>query len=497
MTVIYCDYAASTPLDPKVQRAMETHRPLGNASSGHRYGLQARQQIAQAKKAIGALINASSPSDIVLTSGATESINMVLKGVALQAMIEGNASPHMVTSAVEHKATLDPCKQLQALGCKVTKIPVDGAGRVDCSALETVLKEKPLLFSLMHVNNEVGAIQPIEAVAELLRESECLFHVDAAQSVGKLPVDVQALSVDYLSFSSHKLYGPQGIGALYVKPGAQRYVQPLISGGGHQQGLRSGTLPVNLAIGFGVACECGQRQWEKDLKTLQACRKHLLSILQRAGGVRVLGDPASTYPGILSVCIEGVHGDMLAGLLQNRVAFSVGSACTSHFHEPSHVLQAMGIDQNCLSSIIRLSFGRFSTLDEMETVGAALCEGIAALRACSPKEVGHLSDTVSHKGHKRFVSLQRGNHQLTFRCHITAEHVIKACTIHIFSAYGGWQLKVFLEEYLQNKPIDLLKNITADELIEKMDEPHRDFEIALLFEDSLKQLCQQEEKHHE
>lgn len=490
MTVIYCDYAASTPLDPKVQQAMEENAVLGNASSEHAYGLRAREQVEQAKKSIASFINAKNPSDIIFTSGATESINMVLKGVAWQAILQGNGSPHIVTSAIEHKATLDTCKQLQALGCKITTIPVSKQGCLELSALKPILKEKPLLFSLMHVNSEIGSVQPIETVAELLRDSDCLFHVDGAQSIGKLPVDVAALSVDYLSFSSHKIYGPQGIGALYVKPGAQRHLQPLISGGGHQQGLRSGTLPVNLAVGFGVACEQGQQQWQADLKKMRACRKEITNQLQHLDGIQLLGDETTNYPGILSICIEGVHGDMLAGLLKEQVAFSVGSACTSHFHEPSHVLQAMNVHKACLSSTIRLSFGRFSTLEEMETLGRILCEGITRLRSCSPKMLCHDDNVAS-------ISLQREDTQLALQCHITKERIIGKCKVYIFSTYGGWILKAFLENYLQDKPFTTLKKINADFLMEKVHLSDKDFEIALLYEEGLKQLWQRGETNHE
>lgn len=501
MTVIYCDYAASTPLDPKVKQAMEENAVLGNPSSDHVYGLRARQQVEQAKKAMGRLINAKEPSDIVLTSGATESINMVLKGVALQAILQGDASPHIVTSAIEHKATLDTCKQLHAFKCKITKIPVDKQGSLDMSALKEVLKEKPLLFSLMHVNSEIGSVQPIEAVADLLRDNGCLFHVDAAQSMGKLPLDVTALSLDYLSFSSHKMYGPQGIGGLYVKPSAQRYLQPLISGGGHQQGLRSGTIPVSLAVGFGVACEQAQQHWQEDWKKVGAYRKQVMSKLQDLEGIDILGEETANYPGILSVCIEGVHGDMLAGLLQEQVAFSVGSACTAHFREPSHVLQAMGVNEGCLSSTIRLSFGRFSRLNEMERLGAILCEGINKLRNHSPNILSSAPNT-SHRGltagsRTYLVTLKRGNVALRLECDVTKGKTIEKCTIHVFSVYAGWRLKVFLENYLKNKPMAILKEITTDFLMEKTDLSDKDFEIALLFEESLRQLWQQWEMNNE
>lgn len=487
MPAIYCDYAASTPVDPNVHQLMKTSPKVGNAASEHWYGAQAKQAIIEAKESIANLLKVA-PETIVLTSGATESINMVLKGIFLQALCVQANLPHIVTSVIEHKATLEACQQLALMGCKITYLPVNKHGLIDLTALKAALLEQPTIVSLMHVNNEIGSIQPLVEVANLLRDKPCLFHVDGAQSIGKLSLDIQGLGIDYLSFSSHKLYGPQGIGALYVNPQARDYLQPLVSGGGQQQGLRSGTLPTSLAIGFGEACKQAIIQREKDWEHLVDSRAYLLKKLSMLPDIKLLGNESTTYPGILSLWIKGVHGAMLAGILNTQVACSTGSACASDFHEPSHVLKALKMEPQDLLSVIRLSIGRFSTVKEIIKVSNYLCMHIIGLRFCSP--VWQIKEKASPQDFSVTV-----NHTifrvLNVQCRMSKLHKITQIVISIFSAYGGWQLKTILEKELLYKSATILPQLTVEWLMEKANLTEKDYEIALLFEEAFHQLHQE------
>jgi cysteine desulfurase len=314
------------------------------------------------------------PREIVFTSGATESNNLAIKGVARAATRRGN---HLVTAASEHRAVLDPFKRLARQGWEITVVPCDENGRVSAAAVAVALTERTVLVSIMAANNEVGAINPIAEIGRLCHDHGVVFHTDAAQAVGKIPLDVQADSVDLLSLSAHKIYGPKGIGALYVRRrDPQVRLEPLVDGGGHERGLRSGTLPVPLVVGLGLAAEIAMRERDDEARRLLELRERLhQGIAGRVPGIRLNGPPADRLPGNLNLSFGDVDGEALMMAMRD-IAVSSGSACSSAEPEPSHVLLAMGLDEDMARASLRFGLGRFTTTDEIDfaidTVAAAV-----------------------------------------------------------------------------------------------------------------------------
>ncbi|HEX9749783.1 MAG TPA: IscS subfamily cysteine desulfurase [candidate division Zixibacteria bacterium] len=390
---IYMDHHATTPVDPRVMTAMRPYfsEKFGNAASvTHQYGWEAEEAVETARAQIAKAIGAE-PKEIILTSGATESDNLALKGVA-EAMRE--RGDHLVTTAIEHKAILDSAKRLEQQGTKVTYVGVDADGIVDVDAVRRAMTDRTILVSVMHANNEVGTVQPIAAIGRLTRELGIFFHVDAAQTAGKLPINVERDGIDLLSFSAHKTYGPKGIGALYVRRRKPRVrIAPLIDGGGHEQGLRSGTLPVPLIVGFARALEIAAEKTVEENARVAALRDRLLhGIMERLDGVTVNGSMTYRLPGNLNLSFAGVEGEgVLMGV--KDVALSSGSACTSAQVEPSYVLRAMGVDGQAAQSSIRFGLGRYNTADEVDTVIDRIVETVTRLRALSPipQAAGHAS----------------------------------------------------------------------------------------------------------
>lgn len=380
---IYFDNHATTPADPRV---VETMLPFftekfGNAASNHAFGWEADAAVEEAREQVARLIGASA-KEIVFTSGATESDNLAIKGVAEFHRDRGN---HIITCAAEHKAVLDSCKVLAKRGFRITYVGVDAQGTIDLDALRAALDGETLLVSVMAANNEVGTIQPIEEIAQLAREKGALFHSDATQGVGKIPLDVEKSGIDLLSMTAHKLYGPKGIGALYVRSKNPRVrLSPIIDGGGHEGGLRSGTLNVPGIVGFGRACEIAREEMGAEGEHLTGLRERLKEgIVAKLDEVHLNGHPTKRLPGNLNLSFAYIEGESLLMGLKD-VAVSTGSTCTSATLEPSHVLKAMGVKDELAHSSIRFGLGRFNTAEEVDYVAGRVAEEVARLRKLSP-----------------------------------------------------------------------------------------------------------------
>jgi cysteine desulfurase len=389
---VYLDNHATTQLDPRVLEAMMPYltTEYGNASSTtHLYGMRAKEAVEAARAKVAALIGAS-PKEILFTSGATESINTALKGV-----LASSQRKRVVTSAIEHKAVLDCCSYLQRCGIDVKVLPVTPDGFVDVAALEEALQQETALVSIIHANNEIGTIQPLEEIAHLAKQRGALLHVDGAQSLGKIPIQVRQLGIDLMSVSAHKLHGPKGVGALYVRgglPGVK--LEPLLHGGGQERGLRAGTLNVAGIVGFGAACEIARREMAAEAERLRQLRDLLLARLQDGiEGLVVNGSLTSRLPNNLNVSIPGVEGEALLMALRNEVAVSSGSACASHTREASHVLRALGRDPALAHSSLRFGLGRFTTTQEIELAAALVIEKVKKLRSLSPRTSFYSEDT--------------------------------------------------------------------------------------------------------
>lgn len=362
---IYLDHHATTPVDPRVLDAMLPFftEHFGNAASvNHSFGWHAADAVEQARAQLGRLLNAD-PRGFVFTSGATEANNLAIKGV----MQAAGKNARLVTSAAEHPSVLDPAKRLMRSGVDVTILPVDAHGRVDPEIVAEALQTETTLVSIMTANNEVGTINPITEIASICRERGVLFHTDAVQAAGRIPVDIEILGADLLSISAHKMYGPKGVGALYVRRGSPRIViEPLFHGGGHERQLRSGTLPVPLLAGLGKACELAGEEMREDAQRIADLRDRLWAGLNASvDGIHRNGHPIECLPGNLNVSFDGVDGDALMSGLKD-IAVSSGSACTSADPEPSHVLRAMGVNDSLTRASLRFGIGRFNTSAEID-----------------------------------------------------------------------------------------------------------------------------------
>ncbi len=380
---VYLDHQATTPVDPRVTDAMEPYFSLrfGNPHSRqHRYGWEAEDAVEKARAQVAAVIGASA-SEIVFTSGATESNNLAIKGIArFQMQKAGRAAPHIVTVATEHKCVLESCADLRAEGVQTTVLPVLSSGLIDLDQLAAAIGDNTVLVSIMAVNNEIGVIQPLGEIGALCRERGVAFHTDAAQATGKIEIDVEAQKIDLLSISGHKLYGPMGVGALYVRRRPRVRLLPLFSGGGQERGLRSGTLPAPLCVGLGAACAIAHQERVVESERLAALRTRFLDkVRARIPDVVVHGDMGQRIPGNLNLGFDGADGEALMSALDD-VAISTGSACTSASVEPSYVLQALGIGAALAGSSVRVGFGRFTTEEEVDYAGGRLAEAVNELR---------------------------------------------------------------------------------------------------------------------
>jgi len=385
---IYMDYAATSPVDPRVAAAMGeclTRTGIfGNPASQHLFGRRARARVEAARAQVASLIGAPA-AQIIWTSGATESNNLAILGTAraARARLGARRPPHIITARTEHKAVLDPCRRLEQDGCLVNYLAPDALGIIDPQQLREAIGEDTVLVSLMHANNEIGVLQDIEGLGGVCRERGVPLHVDAAQSAGKVPIDLSNAPVDLLSLTAHKLCGPKGIGALYVSPQRRAELQPLMFGGGQERGLRSGTLAVHQIVGFGLACELCAAEGREESRRVAAMREQLWKGLESIGGTLLNGHPTRRVPGILNVSFPGIEGESLvAGLTE--LALSTSSACNSDSDEASYVLRALGRDEQTAQSSLRFSLGRFSADEEVGQAVAAVRREVARLRAVAP-----------------------------------------------------------------------------------------------------------------
>lgn len=381
---IYLDTQATSIMDPRVTDAMLPYmiEKFGNPHSRtHHYGWESEKALERAREQVARLIGAD-PKEIVFTSGATESNNISIKGVSR--FYRGDKKNHLITTQIEHKCVLDSCRSLENEGLSVTYLPVQSSGLIDLEQLKDAIRPNTILVSVMTINNEVGVIQPVEQIGRLCRERKVFFHTDAAQAVGKIPIDVGELNIDLMSISGHKIYGPKGVGALYARRKPRVRIEPLQSGGGQERGIRSGTVPAPLAVGLGAACEISGEEMEYDLEHVTRLSNRLIERIQRSvPNVHRNGDPNHTYPGCVNLSFSYIEGESLLMALKD-IALSSGSACTSASLEPSYVLHALGADDELAHSSIRFGIGRFTTEEEIDFTADKCIEHAAKLRELSP-----------------------------------------------------------------------------------------------------------------
>jgi cysteine desulfurase len=377
---IYLDCHATTPVDERVLAAMLPYftEKFGNpASINHVYGWEAEAAVKQTREILATAINAT-PEEIIFTSGATEANNLAIKGVAEAYFPQGQ---HIITVATEHKAVLDPCKYLKSLGFEITILPVQKDGLIDLNQLEKACRPDTILVSVMAANNEIGLLQPIAEIGQICRDRNIIFHTDAAQAIGKIPLDVQAMNIDIMSLTAHKVYGPKGIGALYVRRRNPRVqLAPQQHGGGHERGMRSGTLYTPQIVGFGKAVEIALAEQATETERLTQLRQSLWTQLSQLEGIHLNGHPTQRLAGNLSISVEGVDGAALSLGLQPVMAVSSGSACSSAVTAPSYVLIALGHSEQLAYASVRFGIGRFNTAEEIDIVAKSAIATIQSLR---------------------------------------------------------------------------------------------------------------------
>ena len=389
-STIYLDYASTTPVDPRVaSKMMEFLTPEGEfgnpASRSHRFGWKADEAVEEARSHVANLVNCD-PREIVWTSGATEADNLAIKGVARFYKNKGN---HIITSKIEHKAVLDPCRQLEREGFEVTYLDPDDGGLISAESVKEAIKDTTILVSIMHINNELGTVNNLEKIGSIVREHGAFFHVDAAQSTGKIEIDLSNIPVDLMSFSAHKTYGPKGIGALYVRRKPRVRLEALIHGGGHERGMRSGTLATHQIVGMGEAFRIANAEMSEDHKKVNKYHQEFIEKVKEIEHVYINGDTDNKVPNILNVSFNFVEGESLIMGLKD-IAVSSGSACTSASLEPSYVLRALGRKDELAHSSIRFSFGRFTSDDDVKNTLDILGNVVHRLRELSPLWEMHL-----------------------------------------------------------------------------------------------------------
>ena len=381
---IYLDYASTTPVDPRVLEVMKNHLSVegnfGNpASRSHSFGWKAEEAVEDARFKVASLVNCDT-REIIWTSGATEADNLAIKGVAKFYKSKGN---HIITSKIEHKAVLDSCRQLEREGFEVTYLDPDENGLISPDAVKNVITDRTILVSLMHINNEIGVINDIKSIGEITREKGIIFHVDAAQSTGKVKIDLADLKVDLMSFSAHKTYGPKGIGALYVSRKPRVRLEAQIHGGGHERGMRSGTLPTHQIVGMGEAFHIANQEMELEVERIKGLRDKFWNGLKDIEEVYLNGDLEQRAAGFLNVSFNYIEGESLIMALKD-IAVSSGSACTSASLEPSYVLRALGLKDELAHSSIRFAVGRFTTDEEIDHTLDLVRDSVEKLREISP-----------------------------------------------------------------------------------------------------------------
>ena len=383
-TPIYLDYAATTPVDPRVAQKMSecllAEGKFGNpASRSHKFGWEAEEAVEVARRQVADLLNCD-PREIVWTSGATESDNLAIKGVAHFYRSKGQ---HIITSMIEHKAVLDTCRHLEREGFEVTYLEPGGDGLITPESVQEAIREDTIIVSIMHVNNEIGVVNNIAAIGEVTRAQKVLFHVDAAQSAGKMDIDLEELKVDLMSFSAHKIYGPKGVGALYVRRKPRARLEAQIHGGGHERGMRSGTLATHQLVGMGEAFRIAREEMHAETERIMVLRQRLWDGLKDMEEVYVSGDMDCRVAGIINMSFNYVEGESLIMSLPD-LAVSSGSACTSASLEPSYVLRALGMNDELAHSSLRFSIGRFTTEEDVDQAIASIRAAVEKLRELSP-----------------------------------------------------------------------------------------------------------------
>lgn len=397
---IYMDNHATTPIDPRVLEAMMPYltSEFGNAASvSHPFGWHAGKTVDHCRQEIARLLHAEA-EEIIFTSGATESNNLSIKGAADLYHEKGN---HIITQVTEHKAVLDTCKYLEKKGFKVTFLKVDSHGQIHLDELEQAITPQTILISIMHANNEIGTLQPIAEIGKIAKQHGILFHVDAAQSAAEIPIDVNAMGIDLLSLSAHKIYGPKGIGALYVRSKNPRVrIAPQMHGGGHEIGMRSGTLNVPGIVGFAKACEIAREEMKEESKRLAALRDRLKKGFEKAlDYISVNGHPTERLPNNLNMSFSFVEGEALINGINDEIAISSGSACTSRIPEPSHVLKALHLEGDRMHTAIRFGVGRFNTEEEVDYVIDRVVAMVKKLRQVSPLYPHAEKNSARREGH--------------------------------------------------------------------------------------------------
>ena len=380
---LYLDYQATTPTDPRVVDAMMPYwtNKFGNPHSrNHHFGWEAEDAVEKAREQMAELIGAS-PKEIIFTSGATESNNLAIKGIA---RFYGDKKNHIITCVTEHKCVLEACRYLEQDGFDITYLHVKENGLIDLDELRSAITDKTALVSIMAVNNEIGVIQPLKEIGAICREAGVFFHTDAAQAVGKIPLDVNEMNIDLMSVSGHKFYGPMGIGVLFVRRKPRVRLVPIIHGGGQERGMRSGTLPTPLVVGFGVACAIASKEMSAEAERLHGLRQRMLDGLQaRLSEIYVNGDLENRIPGNLNISFAYVEGEgLMMGI--KELAVSSGSACTSASLEPSYVLRALGVEEEMAHTSLRLGIGRFTTTEEIDYAVERIADEVTRLREMSP-----------------------------------------------------------------------------------------------------------------
>ncbi|AEI88597.1 cysteine desulfurase [Candidatus Midichloria mitochondrii IricVA] len=395
------DYQATTPVDRRVLGKMLPYftEKFGNPHSrSHSFGWEAEEANENARKQIAGLINADS-KDIVFTSGATESNNLALKGVA---HFYKNEKKHIITTITEHKCVLDTCRHLEQEGFRVTYLPVKTNGLIDLKDLENAISSDTLLVSIMTINNEIGVIQPISKIGKICRSHGAFFHTDAAQAFGKIPLDVEVMNIDLMSISGHKIYGPKGIGALYIRRKPRVRLTAMINGGGQERGMRSGTLPTPLVVGMGEAAVIAKQDMENDYKRISNLSEKFISEVTKIPEVYLNGDRNIRYPGCINLSFSCIEGESMIGAIKD-LAVSSGSACTSASLEPSYVLRALGVDEEMAHTSIRFGIGRFTTEGEIDYAVKCITRSVDRLRELSPlwemMQEGINLKTVNWSGH--------------------------------------------------------------------------------------------------
>ena len=382
---VYMDYAATTPVDPRVFKAMKPYfsKKYGNSVSLHKEGREAKEALEQSRKSIAAMMNAK-PNELIFLSSATESTNMALKGIAFANRKKGK---HIVTSKIEHHCVLEPARWLEKQGFEITRLPVDKFGFVDLTQLEKAIRKDTILVSIMHANNEIGTIQDVEKIGKICKEKGVYFHSDAAQSFGKIPIDTKKMNIDLLSISSHKMYGPKGVGGLYIKKGTK--IEPLLHGGGHEFKKRSSTVNVAGIVGFAEATRIQKKEMASDAKNQTALRDKLINELLKIEDAHLTGHPTKRLPNNASFWFAYIEGESLLMQLDiNGVSASTGSACSSESLEASHVLLAIGLKPQEAHGSLRLSLGKYTTNEDVDYVLEVVPKSVERLRQISPFKKG-------------------------------------------------------------------------------------------------------------